>query len=414
MTQADMDSESEAKHTETEAGDTHDTLDVPKTKSDGSCDALDVSNLTKVYPDGTLAVDDIDFSIREGDFCVIIGPSGCGKSTTLHSLVGTVEPTEGIITLDGQDITDAPTYDRDIGLVFQDFQLFPHLTVEENITYGLEQTGVSGQAAQQQVDRVLEVMGLEALRDREPEALSAGQKQRVALSRSLVLEPSLLLLDEPLGDMDYKLQKRMERELLRIHRELDTTFVYVTHDQTQAMRLADQLVVMNDGKVEQSGTVDEVYNSPATAFVATFVGDSNTFHGELVDVSEDGTRAALETEFGEFTASTDNLYSEPTTLIGEEITFAVRPQYLVLGDEEVNTLECEVGDVIHMADAGTQLVLQAPDSVGSTKEVQLKSREALDITDDTVTVSWSPESTILLEKTSVVDGVDLSEDILGE
>ena len=205
-------------------------------------DVLIVDGLTKIYPDGTLAVDDIDFSIKEGDFCVIIGPSGCGKSTTLHSLVGKIPPTEGKVTLGGTDITHEPTYHRDIGLVFQDFQLFPHLNVEENITYGLKRMNAPQDVVDERLSNVLEMMQLDELRKRAPRELSAGQKQRVALARSLVLEPKLLLLDEPLGDMDYKLQKRMERELLRIHRELGTTFVYVTHDQTQAMRLADQII----------------------------------------------------------------------------------------------------------------------------------------------------------------------------
>lgn len=383
--------------------DTNDTQDI-----------LDVSELTKRYPDGTLAVDGIDFSVKDGEFCVIIGPSGCGKSTTLHSLIGTVEPTEGSITLEGRELVETPTYDRDVALVFQDFQLFPHLTVEENIAYGLQRTDADNSEIREQVERLLDVMNLTELRDRDPGELSAGQKQRVALSRSLALEPTLLLLDEPLGDMDYKLQKRMERELLRIHRELDTTFVYVTHDQVQAMRLADRLVVMNDGKVEQSGSVDDVYNSPATAFTATFVGDSNTFRGELIEVTDEGERATLETDFGRFIASTENLDSEPTELLGEEITFAVRPQYLSMGREGANTLDCTVDDAISQADSGTQMVMSATADDGSTKELQLKSRKTLDIRTEQVTVSWSVSDTILLERTSVVDGVDLEEDILGE
>lgn len=376
-------------------------------------DVLAVSNLTKIYPDGTLAVDEIDFSVKQGDFCVIIGPSGCGKSTTLHSLVGTVEATEGSIQLNDEELTGKPTYDRDIGLVFQDFQLFPHLSVEDNVAYGLRRTDVAEDEVESRVDRVLELMRLEDLRERKPVELSAGQQQRVALSRSLVLEPSLLLLDEPLGDMDYKLQKRMERELLRIHHELDITFVYVTHDQVQAMRLGDQIVVMNDGKVEQTGSVDEVYNSPATTFVSTFVGDSNTFYGEMEGVTTDGETATLNTEYGNFTANTGNLYSDPEELLGQQISFAVRPQYLSLGDEGENVLECEVIDLLHKAGSGSQLILETTATDGTKKEIQLKSRASLDI-EGTVDISWDPEDAILLEKTSVVEGVDLSEDILGE
>jgi ABC-type Fe3+/spermidine/putrescine transport system ATPase subunit len=382
--------------------------------TDARPDVLEVEGLTKIYPDGTLAVDDIDFSIKEGDFCVIIGPSGCGKSTTLHSLVGKIPPTEGTVTLGGEEITHTPTYHRDIGLVFQDFQLFPHKSVEENIRYGLERMGIEGEEADSRVEEVVRMMQLDGMRHRNPKELSAGQKQRVALARSLVLEPKLLLLDEPLGDMDYKLQKRMERELLRIHRELDTTFVYVTHDQTQAMRLADQIVVMNDGKIEHSGPVEEVYNEPETAFVATFVGDSNLFFGEITGLEAGGDVAVIDTDFGTFRVSTANLYSDPEDVVGSEMPFAVRPQFLELGTDYDNTLACDVEDVIHQSGMGTQLILTVHSESGEEKEVQLKSDERLDVESDSVTVGFDASNTILLEKQSVVEGIDLEKDILGE
>ncbi|WP_076610594.1 ABC transporter ATP-binding protein [Natronorubrum thiooxidans] len=375
--------------------------------------ALDVRGLTKIYPDGTLAVEEIDFSINDGDFCVLIGPSGCGKSTTLHSLVGKIPVTEGEIRLGGEDITHAPTYERDIGLVFQDFQLFPHLTVEENIEYGLKRLQVDADERTDRVTNIVEMMRLEELLDRQPEELSAGQKQRVALARSMVLEPRLLLLDEPLGDMDYKLQKHMERELLRLHRELDTTFVYVTHDQTQAMRLADQIVVMNDGRVEQSDSVERVYNEPATAFVSAFVGDSNIFTGELTDVTDDGSCAHIETPLGTFLATTGNLRSEPMSLVGEQVPFSVRPQYLELDSELDNSLSCQVDDVIHQPGSGTQIILEATTTDGDTHELQLKSFDRIEPS-ETVTVGWSAAHATLLEQTSVVDGIDLETDILGE
>lgn len=376
-------------------------------------DVLTVDGLTKIYPDGTLAVDDIDFSIKEGDFCVIIGPSGCGKSTTLHSLVGKIPPTEGTITLGDEEITHKPTYHRDIGLVFQDFQLFPHKSAEENIEYGLERMGIEDEDATDRIETVMEMMQIGEMRHRDTQELSAGQAQRVALARSLVLEPQLLLLDEPLGDMDYKLQKHMERELLRIHRELDTTFVYVTHDQTQAMRLADQIIVMNDGKVEHSGPVEEVYNEPNTAFVAAFVGDSNIFFGEVTGIEDGGDVAVLATDFGEFRTSTANLYSDPEDVVGQEMTFAVRPQFLEIGSDYENTLDCEVEDVIHQAGTGTQLILDAHAN-GETKEIQMKSDDRISLESETTTIGWDTGDTILLEKMSVVDDIDLEKDILGE
>jgi ABC-type Fe3+/spermidine/putrescine transport system ATPase subunit len=373
---------------------------------------LEVSNLTKIYPDGTLAVDDISFSVREGDFCVIIGPSGCGKSTTLHSLVGKVEATEGSVELAGEDITKTKTYDRDIGLVFQDFQLFPHLNVEENIRYGLERIDLPESEIEQRVDDIIETMQLTGSKERDPTELSAGQKQRVALARSLVLEPRLLLLDEPLGDMDYKLQKHMEQELLRIHREFETTMVYVTHDQTQAMRLADQVVVMNDGEIEQSESVNRTYNNPATAFVATFVGDSNIFSGTVTDVSDDGEIAHVETHLGTFAASTANLNSPPADVVGTELSFSVRPQHLTLDGTGENAIECRVNDIITHASQGTQVLLEPLDD--ESMELQLLNRSLLSELDETVTVNWSSSDTVLLEEISVVDNVDLQKDILGE
>ena len=391
----------------------HEGTDEQPTTTDGEA-MLKVDELTKIYPDGTVAVEEISFEIDRGDFCVLIGPSGCGKSTTLHSLVGRFPITEGKILLDGKDITDVETYRRDIGLVFQDFQLFPHLSVIENIEYGLDQIEVSEEERTRRLDEMVDVMNLEGMEDRAPEELSAGQKQRVALARSLVLEPKLLLLDEPLGDMDYKLQKRMERELLRIHRNMDTTFVYVTHDQTQAMRLGDQLIVMNDGKIEHSGTTEEVYNRPATAFVSTFVGDSNVFTGDLVSVSEDNAYADIETDLGTFTSSTDNLDSAPESLIDESIPFSVRPQYIEIGDHYENVLSCRVIDVIYQPGAGTLILLEADRPDGDPMRLQVKSHERVTIDSETVEITWNPDNATLLERTSVLSDIDLEKEILGE
>lgn len=374
--------------------------------------ALEVRNLRKVYGDGTVAVDDISFEVARGEFCVLIGPSGCGKSTTLHSIVGKVTPTDGQIVMSGEDVTDVPTERRDIGLVFQDFQLFPHLTVEENVRYGLERMDTPESEIRERVDEMLEMLRLSDNRNRSPGELSAGQQQRVALARSLVLEPDLLLLDEPLGDLDYKLQKSMEREFLRIHRELDTAFVYVTHDQTQAMRLGDHIVVMNDGKIEQAGSVDEVYDSPATAFVATFVGDTNVFYGTVTDVGDE--TATIETVAGSLTASTRALDGPAGDLLETQVVVAVRPQHLRLSTEAANTRTCTVNDVIYRPGRGTQLLLTADGAGDGSTDLQLTSADRLDVTAESVTVGWDADDAIVLDEISVVDGVDLETDILGE
>jgi ABC-type Fe3+/spermidine/putrescine transport system ATPase subunit len=400
-----------------ESPDMKETADeqVP-TDATASESALEVSGMTKIYPDGTLAVDDIDFSVDYGDFCVIIGPSGCGKSTTLHSIVGKIPPTEGSIVLDGKDITTAPTYERDIGLVFQDFQLFPHLSVEENIRYGPERMNLPEDEIQRRFEEVVELMRLEPLTNRDPGELSAGQQQRVALARSIVLQPKLLLLDEPLGDMDYKLQKRMEREILRIHRELDTTFVYVTHDQTQAMRLADQIVVMNDGQIEQSGSVEEVYNAPATAFVATFVGDSNSFRGTVTGIEDGGDSVTVDTPLGEFAVSTANLTSSPQSVLDEQIMFAVRPQSVEISETKDNTMTGSISSLIEQPGKGTQLITEITGPDGATKDIEARIYGEHDLSTESqsVTLGWDAVDGHLLEQLSVVSGIDLETDILGE
>lgn len=382
-------------------------------RSEASEDLLEVRNLRKVYPDGTVAVDGISFSAGQGEFCVLIGPSGCGKSTTLHSIVGKFPVTSGEIRLGGEDITDTETYHRDIGLVFQDFQLFPHLSVEENIRYGLNSVDLPEEEMRSRISEITEVMNLHEEVARSPDELSAGQKQRVALARSLVLEPQIILLDEPLGDMDYKLQKRMERELLRVHNELDTTFVYVTHDQNQAMRLADQIVVMNEGKIEQSGSVEEVYNEPKTAFVAVFVGDSNLFTGEITDVRRDGAVVEVSTPLDEFLVSTKNSESTPESLLGESVSFIVRPHSVRIGAEGPNTVDCKVLDVIHKPGSGSQLLLESR-AGGQSVDIQVSSYDKLSLDRGEISISWDIEDTLLLERNSVLPDADLQEDILGE
>jgi len=261
---------------------------------------------------------------------------------------------------------------------------------------------------------MLTLLDIEEVRDRYPKEISAGQKQRCALGRSLVLNPSLMLLDEPLGDLDYRLQKELETELLRIHHNTDVTFVHVTHDQRQAMRLADQIIVMNDGKIEQSGSVKEIYQEPATAFVAAFVGDSNIMSGSIDAVLDGGEYVDLRTEHGVFRAVTDNLTSDVAELQQESISFAIRPASMRLTAEADNTITCIVEDVLYQPGSGTQCVLTVTGTERAETEIQLRSGEKLELDEgSTTTVGWDAEDMILLEQTSVVPGTDLEENILG-
>lgn len=239
---------------------------------------LRLTRITKSYGDFK-AVDDLTLTIPKGSFFALLGPSGCGKTTTLRMLAGLEEPTAGSIHLGETDITTTRPYQRPINTVFQNYALFPHLTIFENIAFGLRRRGVKD--VKEQVDKVLSLVELPHLAERKPTQLSGGQQQRIALARAIVNRPALLLLDEPLGALDLKLRRQMQIELKWIQREVGLTFVHVTHDQEEAMTMADTIAVMNEGKIEQMGSPADLYDNPETAFVANFLGQSNLIKGKI-------------------------------------------------------------------------------------------------------------------------------------
>jgi len=290
--------------------------------------ALSVENLRKAFENEEV-LRGIDLSIRRGEFCVVVGPSGSGKSTLLKCIAGLLDYDDGRVTIGGRDVSGVPVEKRDIGFVFQDFEerLFPHMTVYENAAFGLRHRddGLDEAEIDRRITEMLELLAITDTRDSLPSELSGGQQQRVELARQLVRQCDVMLLDDPLADLDYKLQKRMELEMRRIHRELDSTFVYVTHNQDQALKLADKLVVMNEGMIEQSGTPDEVYATPATAFVARFVGDSNQLVGTVESV--DGDEVVVDTGAGPIRAVPRG---DPDA--GDRTMVVVRPEDLTIGD----------------------------------------------------------------------------------
>jgi len=239
---------------------------------------LKLSNLTKSYGDFT-AVDDLSLVIPKGSFFALLGPSGCGKTTTLRMIAGLEEPTQGTIALGETDITDTKPYQRPINTVFQNYALFPHLTIFENIAFGLRRRGIKD--VDDEVNKALDLVELPHLAQRKPTQLSGGQQQRIALARAIVNRPALLLLDEPLGALDLKLRRQMQIELKWIQKEVGITFVHVTHDQEEAMTMADTIAVMNEGKIEQMGSPADLYDNPETAFVANFLGQSNLIKGTI-------------------------------------------------------------------------------------------------------------------------------------
>ena len=258
-----------------------------------------LDRVTKRFDD-VVAVDDLSLEIEQGSFFALLGPSGCGKTTTLRMIGGFESPSEGVIRLDGRDVTDLPAYKRDVNTVFQSYGLFPHLSVFENVAFGLRRKGISGAEVTRRVGEALELVSLARYGKRRPAQLSGGQQQRVALARALVNHPQVLLLDEPLGALDLKLRKQMQLELKRIQDEVGITFIFVTHDQEEAMTISDRIAVMNKGRIEQLGRPEEVYERPATQFVAEFLGETNILGGTITEVSDQG--AQVQTEAGPLVA----------------------------------------------------------------------------------------------------------------
>ena len=285
---------------------------------------VDLRGVRKEYGDIT-AVDGIDLTIRRGEFFSLLGPSGCGKTTTLRMISGFERPTAGEVVLDGQEANDVPPNRRDTNLVFQHLSLFPHMTVGENVGYGLKKAGVDGADREALVSEYLDLVDLGGFEERNPTELSGGQQQRVALARALVNEPSVLLLDEPLGSLDRKLRQQMMVELRKIHEKVEGSFFYVTHNQEVAMTLSDRLAVMNEGQIEQVGTPEEVYREPASEFVADFIGDTNLFDGTVAK-----RNGATTVEFG---GSEGFTFSTERTVEDGEVTVSIRPEEFYLEDE---------------------------------------------------------------------------------
>jgi spermidine/putrescine transport system ATP-binding protein len=262
----------------------------------GGVEDIRLERVTKRFAQ-TLAVDDLDLRIERGGFFAMLGPSGCGKTTTLRMIGGFESPTAGTVYLGGEDVTALPPYKRDVNTVFQSYALFPHLSVEKNVVFGLERRKVAKPEARRRVDEILDLVQLTGLAQRKPSQLSGGQQQRVALARALVNHPQALLLDEPLGALDLRLRKQLQIELKRIQQEVGITFVHVTHDQEEAMTMADRIAVMNEGRIEQAGSATELYETPRTAFVAKFLGESNLIEGhaagDAVVETHDGARLTL-------------------------------------------------------------------------------------------------------------------------
>ncbi|MEI9907647.1 MAG: ABC transporter ATP-binding protein [Actinomycetota bacterium] len=325
--------------------------------SDASTSAhgdLKLTRITKSFADFT-AVDDLTLTIPEGSFFALLGPSGCGKTTTLRMIAGLEEPTAGSIHIGTTDITTKKPYQRPVNTVFQNYALFPHLTIFENIAFGLRRRGIKD--VKEQVDKVLALVELPHYADRKPTQLSGGQQQRIALARAIVNRPALLLLDEPLGALDLKLRRQMQIELKWIQTEVGLTFVHVTHDQEEAMTMADTIAVMNEGRIEQMGSPAELYESPATAFVANFLGQSNLIRGTIGDSSGDSVVVDLHGQKVSMPKNRNNAE-------GASVLVGIRPEKIRIDLPDVpttgNALSGGIVSDVSFVGVSTQYVVEMP------------------------------------------------------
>jgi putative spermidine/putrescine transport system ATP-binding protein len=288
-------------------------------------DVLALEGVSKRYG-AQIAVASLDLALRAGEFLTLLGPSGSGKTTTLMMVAGLQQPDSGMIRLNGASVADLPPYRRDMGMVFQHYALFPHMTVRRNVGFPLEMRRLPRQEIAKLVDEALELVRLPGLGDRLPKELSGGQQQRVALARALVYRPALLLMDEPLGALDRKLREQLQLEIKRVHRERGISVLYVTHDQEEALTMSDRIAVFDRGRIQQIGTPEELYDRPSTRFVASFIGDTNLVAGH-VGVTADGT-CTVETPAGRVKASIQR-----SVAAGTSVVIAVRPERMVLATE---------------------------------------------------------------------------------
>jgi len=357
---------------------------------------LVLKDIRKTYGE-IVAVDRVNLELREGEFLTFLGPSGSGKTTTLAMVAGLQNPSSGSIYLNGEPLDPLPPYRRNIGMVFQHYALFPHMTVAGNVAFPLEMRKLPRSEVRKRVDEALELVGLPEMAKRFPAELSGGQQQRVALARAIVFKPPLLLMDEPLGALDRKLREQMQLEITRLHRELKTSILYVTHDQEEALVMSDRIAVFNKGLIEQIGSAHELYEKPMTKFVAGFLGDSNFFGATVREVR--GDCCLLDSQNGPLRASNTSRLKA-----GDKAVVAVRPErisFFANGHNGVahNTLKGRVTDIIYLGQS-SKYVLKMPDGteIRALQQAQTEGGHKIALGDE-VSVMWhETQANALAEK----------------
>lgn len=353
-----------------------------------------IEHVTKKFGD-VYAVDDVSLDIYQGEFFSLLGSSGCGKSTLLRMLAGLERPTAGRIFIDGADMTDIPAYSRPVNMMFQSYALFPHMTVEQNVEFGLKQDRMPRKERHERVGEMLALLQIEELRKRKPDQLSGGQRQRVALARTLAKHPKLLLLDEPLGALDKRLRESAQFELVNLQERIGITFVTVTHDQEEAMTMSTRIAVMNAGQILQVDTPTAIYEYPEYRFVAEFIGSINLFEGKVVET--DGEHVTVETRIGR----TFRMRDMHPHALGTPVTVAIRPEKMRLcqdyRQDGINQVKGVVEDIAYLGDVSIYRVRVSPESLVemTLTNVQPRTEQAL-TWEQEVAMEWSATSGVVL------------------
>ncbi|MGM1035044.1 MAG: ABC transporter ATP-binding protein [Bacillota bacterium] len=341
----------------------------------------------------------IDLEVKQGELLTLLGPSGCGKSTTLNLIAGFLDPDRGEVHIKGNNVTKVPPYKRDLGMVFQTYSLFPHMTVYENLSFGLKLRKIGKAEQKKKISKALELVKMSGLENRYPRELSGGQRQRVAISRALVVEPELLLLDEPLSNLDAKLRHELRAEIKRLQKEIGVTTIFVTHDQEEALSMSDRVVVMNAGKIEQISTPTEIYNHPKTEFVFQFIGKSNCFEGNVSAV--DKRKVAVKIGSDITHVDTNNVMGNESDLkTGDEVKLYIRPeklQVVSLDEKSSSPLDFHRAKISQMNYLGTSweinVLLQ-----GKSIQVLTSAIDSSWQNGSEVLIGWSPSEVMLVKK----------------
>jgi spermidine/putrescine transport system ATP-binding protein len=350
--------------------------------------AVELSAVTKRFGE-FIAVDELTLDIYEGEFFSLLGPSGCGKTTTLRMIAGFEEPTEGGISVGGDPMRRVPPYRRPVNTVFQSYAIFPHLNVFDNVAFGLRRSGVKGEELHKRVTDACEMVQLSGFEKRKPSMLSGGQQQRVALARALVNHPEVLLLDEPLGALDLKLRKEMQLYLKNLQHEVGITFIYVTHDQEEALTMSDRIAVMNEGRVQQVADPPTLYELPRNRFVSDFIGQTNVFSGTVESVS--GKRITLSTPSGKVEATAREVEVE----VGAEAHAAVRPEKVRFGSEGDNVSTARIQQLVYLG-VSTQYIAELPDGEKLVLYQQNSREDANPEIGEEVPVAWDARNCLIL------------------